>query len=106
MAMKNDKRALIALGTAVLVAGASLVYAADPTKGAKIYNQHCVDCHGPSGDGQMPGVPDFTRTQTLFKPDSVLSDTIKTGKNVMPGFAGILTQEEIYDVIAYLRTLR
>jgi len=103
--MKIYKQVMAAVGAVVLIAGVTAVYAADPTKGAKLYNQNCVDCHGPHGDGQMPGVPDFRRTQVLFKPDTVLSETIQRGKNVMPGFAGVLTREQINDVIAYLRTL-
>ena len=103
--MKNYKWASAALVCAVVVTGVSVLYAADPDKGASIYNNKCVDCHGPTGEGQMPGVPDFKRTRVLFQPDTTLAETIKTGKNVMPGFAGILTQEQINDVIAYLRTL-
>lgn len=89
----------------LLTVGATAVFAADTTRGAKIYNQHCVDCHGPSGSGQMPGVPDFTHSDRLFQSDQALAETIKRGKNVMPGFQGILTDEQIFDVIAYLRTL-
>ena len=103
--MKIYKQAITAVGMVILLTAVTAGYAADPTKGAKLYNQHCVDCHGANGDGQMPGVPDFRRTQVLFKPDTVLSETIQQGKNVMPGFAGVLTRDQINDVIAYLRTL-
>lgn len=103
--MNICKRVMTVVAAAALIAGVTAGYAADPTKGAKLYNQHCVDCHGPRGGGQMPGVPDFRRTQVLFKPDTVLSETIQRGKNVMPGFAGVLTRDQINDVIAYLRTL-
>jgi mono/diheme cytochrome c family protein len=103
--MKIYKQAMAAVGAVMLCAGVTTGYAADPTKGAKLYNEHCVDCHGVHGEGQMPGVPDFTRTPVLFKPDTVLSETIQRGKNVMPGFAGVLTRDQINDVIAYLRTL-
>ena len=103
--MKIYKRVTAAAAAVLLMAGVTAGYAADPTKGAKLYNQHCVDCHGSHGDGQMPGVPDFRRTQVLFKPDTVLSETIQQGKNIMPGFAGVLTRDQINDVIAYIRTL-
>lgn len=93
------------LVAALLAIGVSIAYAADPTNGQRIYNQQCADCHGADGKGSMPGVPNFTLGQTLLQSDSTLANIISTGKNVMPGFEGILTQQQIYDVISYIRTL-
>ncbi|HKJ22850.1 MAG TPA: cytochrome c [Gammaproteobacteria bacterium] len=90
---------------AALAAGVSVGYAADPTNGQKIYNQQCASCHGSDGRGAMPGVPNFTLGMALMKSDNSLANTISVGKNVMPGFEGILSEQDIYDVIAYIRTL-
>jgi len=38
--------------------------------------------------------------------DSVLLTSIKSGKAIMPSYRGALNDNEILDVIAYLRTLR
>lgn len=91
---------------AVLAAGAGPVGAADVANGSRIYNTHCLGCHGIHGRAVMPGVPMFASGERLLQPDFVLMQTIKTGKNIMPPFLGILRDAEILDVIAYLRTLR
>ncbi len=83
-----------------------LAQAADPLKGAKTYNERCSDCHGPRGVPTMPGVPDFSRNQRLMQTDMDLIKTISVGKGMMPAFQGVLSEREILDVIAYLRTLQ
>lgn len=80
--------------------------AADPVEGRKIYAAQCQNCHGENGVGQIPGTPDFSRGQALFKPDMTLVQTIKDGKGMMPAYRGLLTDEELLDVVAFLRTLR
>jgi len=53
----------------------------------------------------MPGVPDFSQGDTLLQSDLELLNSIQDGKNMMPAYRGILSNMEILDVIAYLRTL-
>lgn len=93
------------LGTASM-AWMTVVQAADPMVGKKIYVQHCQNCHGERGVPQWPGVPDFSRGEGLLQADSVLLTTIRAGKAMMPSYRGALQDDEILDVIAYLRTLR
>lgn len=80
--------------------------AADIGKGAQLYAMHCTSCHGRSGVPVMPGAPNFTRNDGLMRPDFALMASIRTGKNAMPGYVGILKDSEILDVIAYTRTLQ
>lgn len=80
--------------------------AADPGKGRQIYMKHCQNCHGISGKAQMPGVPDFTRGEGLFRPDIELVRQIRAGRGMMPAYEGLFTEDELLDVIAFLRTLR
>ncbi len=80
--------------------------AADPTKGRVIYNTHCQNCHGANGAGQLPGMPDFTRGDALFRPDLELVRSIMAGRGMMPAYRGMFTEEELLDVVAFLRTLR
>ena len=80
--------------------------AADPISGGQTYQSQCANSHGPNGSSPIPGVPDFSRNEGLFQPDSVLANSIRRGKGVMPAFQGILKESEIFDVVAYLRTLR
>lgn len=87
---------------ALLMAGN--VTAADALNGAKLYNQKCAGCHGNNGHAQMPGIKDFQRSQVLMQPDADLVKKIETGGGVMPAFRGLLTTQEILDVIAHIRT--
>jgi mono/diheme cytochrome c family protein len=81
------------------------VDAADVFKGKTIYETYCQACHGPRGRGATAGTPNFTRGQQLIRTDLSLFGAISTGKNAMPGFQGVLTENEILDVITYIRTL-
>jgi cytochrome c6 len=96
--------------TAVVLLGATalpgIVRAADIGAGQMIYNMHCVPCHGVRGESVIPGAPSFARGDRLMQPDMGLMMTIKAGKNGMPSFNGILRDQQILDVVAYLRTLR
>ena len=94
----------LALAMSLLWCGGAL--AADPGKGRQIYMQHCQNCHGISGKAQMPGVPDFTRGEGLFRPDIELVRQIHTGRGMMPAYEGMFTEDELLDVVAFLRTLR
>lgn len=53
----------------------------------------------------MPGAPNFARNEVLMAPDIKLLNSIKMGRNAMPAYMGILTDHDILDVIAFLRTL-
>jgi cytochrome c6 len=93
---------------AIIAAGACAapVRAGDLARGSQIYALHCATCHGPSGQGGIPGTPKFNRGERLLQSDLALAETVRRGKNVMPSFAGVLRDREILDVIAYLRTLQ
>ncbi len=93
--------------TAALALGnVAVAYAADPGNGAKIYATHCSGCHGDGGVSNMPGTPDFSRRERLFQPDMTLLVSIRDGVSVMPAYKGLLSDQEMLDVISYLRTLR
>jgi len=72
-------------------------------KGRTIYATYCQGCHGSDGKGVLSGAPNFTRGLSLMKPDSSLFKTVINGQNAMPGFQGVLKNEDIYDVISYIR---
>lgn len=80
--------------------------AADVINGSRVYARHCSACHGPGGVSVMPGAPHLARGERLMQPDLALLATLKSGKNAMPAYIGILSDREILDVIAYSRTLR
>ena len=78
--------------------------AADPVKGRAIYGGQCAGCHGVNGLPQVAEIPNFTMGQGLMKSDRELMETIKKGKGIMPAFQGVLSDEEILDVLAHIRT--
>jgi cytochrome c6 len=86
--------------------GLRMASAADPAKGREGYNQYCVTCHGADGRGMMGNTPDFSRGEGLMAPDVTIAQTLRTGKGTMPAFVGILSSEELLDIVAYLRTLQ
>lgn len=90
--------------TLLLACGAS--QGADTNKGRQLFAANCAACHGQTGRSVIPGAPNFDSGERLLQPDFTLLATIQKGKNVMPAFQGILTDRDIMDVIAYIRTLR
>lgn len=79
-------------------------WAGNPAQGAKIYQQHCVNCHGQQGQPLVPGTPDLGKGASLAKPDQVLQKVIESGSKLMPAYLGILQDNDIKDVISYIRT--
>jgi cytochrome c6 len=80
-------------------------YAGDIDKGRKLYAKFCVTCHGADGVNVMPDAPNFAYSERLLRPDTFILTSIKQGKNAMPAYQGMLKDEDIMDVIAFLRTL-
>jgi cytochrome c6 len=103
--LKNKMNIVRFFAFSVLMLTLSAAMAGDPAKGRGIYASRCSGCHGTNGVPLMPTVPNFTMGQGVMKSDREVMIFIKKGKAVMPAFEGILTDEEILDVIAHIRTL-
>ena len=80
-------------------------YASDINQGQKIYQQNCSICHGANGNSTMANAANFKRGEGLFQSDQSLLKRIQNGKRACPAYRGILTEQKIFDVIAYIRTL-
>lgn len=100
--MRNAIQCLVPVVVMVAISCGAL--AADERKGREIYDMHCAACHGPNGVSTDPMIPSFADGETLYRMDSELLQRIGDGKNTMPAFRGLLSSEEMRDVIAYLRT--
>lgn len=90
---------------ALLGAFGSSVQAADIANGSRLYTTNCIACHGGLGVPSAPGSPSFERGQGMMKPDFVLVESTRVGKNGHPSYQGRLSDRDILDMIAYLRTL-
>jgi mono/diheme cytochrome c family protein len=84
-------------------------------RGAALYEQHCLHCHGMSGDGNGPDakflvVPpaNFQSTESRLKPEWEMLRIIEFGIIFSPmhGWRDRLTDEEMLDVLGYIRTFQ
>jgi mono/diheme cytochrome c family protein len=84
-----------------------------PGQGQKLYEQNCLRCHGGRFDGNGPEAdslrlrPTNLRTYLMIgRGSSDLEKVIRKGRKDTPmhGWDAALTDEEIYDLVAYLRT--
>ena len=116
------------LTTALLLAAASVPARADgdPAKGAKVFKQ-CMACHrigpgatslvGPPLNGivgakaaAMPDYPfsDALKNSGLTFDEATLGKWLKSPRALVPGtkmtFAGLTKDQDVADVIAYLKT--
>ncbi|MZH02199.1 MAG: c-type cytochrome [Nitrospinae bacterium] len=90
---------------------------ADAKRGAKVYKEYCVQCHGPQGKGDGPGAKGLDPKPAVHA-DLPLSDYPEDylynlifygGKSVgkspnMPDWGLTLPEQSLADVIAYLRS--
>ena len=85
-----------------------------PNKGEAIYLQHCAGCHGTSGDGLGPDIKELIVPPANFRAPKYRSKTdmdlylaIKQGVLFSPmhGWADRLSDQEIRNVLRYIRSL-
>ena len=72
-------------------------------EGKEIYTKLCVSCHGDNGKLMLGGAKDLT-ISTLRKEELITQ--VKQGKNMMPSFAGQLSEEQMSAVVDYISTLK
>jgi mono/diheme cytochrome c family protein len=93
--------------------------------GKRVYDAHCASCHGANlegqadwktrrADGRLPAPPHDDSGHTWHHPFDVLFAITKHGlvppyapdgyASDMPGFGGRLSDEEIWNVLAYIRS--
>jgi mono/diheme cytochrome c family protein len=110
-------RMMVFGAVAIILAGswaAAQTLPGNPKKGEAIYQQHCVRCHGKSGDGLGPEAKDliippssFLTLKSRSKTDMELLLAIKQGVLFSPmhGWGDRLSDQEVWDVLSYIRTL-
>ena len=80
--------------------------------GRRIYDNYCDRCHAPysSRGRQGPSMKGVFQRQYLPMSgmpanDDRVTDIVRMGRNKMPGYAQVLSQQQINDLLAYLHTL-
>lgn len=74
----------------------------DNKRGEELYNASCVVCHGSRATGgigpRLAGNPVLSNEQAFWK-------TVSEGRHMMPPLKGALTEQQIADTQAWLKTL-
>lgn len=97
----------------ILVALSSAV---DPSNdpSAKLYQKHCVQCHGKDGRGVAsmakilkvePRLLDLSREEVQKGKEGDLLKSISEGKNKQPGFKAKLSEQDRKAILRYIRNL-
>jgi mono/diheme cytochrome c family protein len=84
------------------------------TAGAEVFNSNCTACHGTQGHGDGPAAgsldpaPKNLPELSTMVGDDYLFWRISTGRSgtAMVAWKGILTDEQIWQVISYIHTLK
>jgi len=73
-------------------------------EGDKLFDANCAECHG---DGTGLSGPDLTDDRWIYGgSDAEVFKTVTKGtKGGMPAWSGKLTDEQVWKVIAYVRSL-
>jgi mono/diheme cytochrome c family protein len=94
-----------------------------PVAGAALYQRYgCINCHGPSGLGGVPNplsedqaIPPLSGQdfREEFNTDAKIKQMIRSGSVIgkppitsMPHWGGIIPEEDLDELVAYLKTLK
>lgn len=77
---------------------------------ASVFKSKCAACHGPDGSGNTPAgksmkIRDFHSADVQKQTDAELTEIITTGKSPMPGYKGKITDDQIKQLVGYVREL-
>jgi mono/diheme cytochrome c family protein len=83
-------------------------------RGRELWKQDCEACHGASGRGDGPISANLQKQpKDLSKiapspifPDGVVAYRIANGGEAMPAWKSVLSTEQIWDLINFIRTLK
>jgi len=112
----SSKRA-VRMGSFAVLAGAAIALAlfslapsarAADDEGAQTFKSNCVVCHGADGTGTPTGkslmAPDLHSDAVQKMTVAQMITQVSDGKNNMPPFKSTLTDEQIKNVVMYVRT--
>ena len=77
--------------------------AGDSSRGESLYNASCIVCHGPQAAGgigpRLTGNPVLSNEEAFWK-------VVYEGRHIMPPLKGSITEQQMADIQAWLKTLR
>ena len=98
------KQAVVGAVAMLVLSGS--VQALDVARAKSNYDRYCAACHGFNGMSVAPDVPHLRMNQGLLQPDMQILTRLKTGGPRKPPMVGIMSDQELLDVISYTRTFR
>ncbi len=83
-------------------------------RGQKVYEQYCLSCHQADGSGVPHLNPSLIKTSYVLGDPATLINVVKQGlsgveidgetySNPMPSFDNVLNEQQIADVLTYIR---
>lgn len=80
--------------------------------GRRLYDQYCDRCHEPYSSRDKKGrslkgvfKKQFLPQSGLPANDERVGELIRSGRNMMPGFGQVMSQDQVQDLLSYLHTL-
>jgi mono/diheme cytochrome c family protein len=104
--MLRTELTVVSVAVFISLALASPVQADDSFQvvGQEVYDAYCGACHGFDGVPLLPNTPNFAIGERLEKSDDELLKSIRDGKGkIMPGWLGILSDEECEAVLGSIK---
>lgn len=80
-------------------------------RGYQVYQQDCASCHYADHTGDLHGPSLYALYHKKYLPsgapadDARVSAAIMDGHGIMPGFGSQISNQQLQDLLAYLRTL-
>jgi quinohemoprotein ethanol dehydrogenase len=98
--------ALVCLSSACSAGDVAAVKKTEGDDARELFARNCAVCHGPSGEGKQVGtlqVPPLREGRAVEDPDARLLSQIHDGGKGMPPFKFTLTDEQIQDLLRFVR---
>jgi len=102
-------RSFLLLASSTLLLSAMPVHAQD--NGAALFKSKCAACHGADGKGDTAvgksmKLRDLGSEDVQKQTDAQLTAITADGKGKMPGYKGKLTDEQIKQLVSFMRSLK
>ncbi|TND10337.1 MAG: cytochrome C class I [Bacteroidetes bacterium] len=87
----------------IVCAASSAFQVPEQPDGKKLYETHCLRCHGADGSKSFFGSGKLIQSRLN---DETVALIIRNGKRIMPSFKKTLTEPEIKALLTYIKSFR